>query len=104
MCSGTLGLLLDMSEFNISSRRYPHDCSQCVFLGLYQEYDLYYCPQIGLPTVLARYGHEGHEYYSGLGLSMQPLIEAQSRAIDRGLLKPKVVNPGVYVPPEKGDS
>lgn len=29
-------------------------------------HDLWFCPQKGMPTVIARYGDEGHEYKSGL--------------------------------------
>jgi hypothetical protein len=48
--------------------RYKHDCNKCVFLGNYNEYDLYFCA-IGNfmvePTVIARYGEDG-DYLSGL--------------------------------------
>ena len=70
--------------------RFQHDCTICTFLGQYNEFDLYFCPQGGrIPTVIARYGDDGPEYQSGLiPASVLPeLQEARKRAIDKGLLK-----------------
>ena len=86
--------------------KYQHDCKTCVFLGghtapessLY--YDLYYCLQYGMPTVLARYGDPDHEYLSGAPMSFQrsafldknntsPLAEAYRRAIEKGYFAKK---------------
>lgn len=50
---------------DVTDARYHHDCDQCVSLGHFHEYDLYYCPQDGMPTVIARYGNAG-QYRSGL--------------------------------------
>jgi hypothetical protein len=68
--------------------QFTHDCDRCVFLGRYQECDLYFCKGVGFPTVLARWGSEGPEYTSGLGLAHADhrLGEAKRRAIERGLL------------------
>lgn len=44
--------------------RYTHDCNKCEFLGIHEEYDLYFCPDE--PTIIARYGNKGNEYGSGL--------------------------------------
>lgn len=44
--------------------RFDHDCSACIFLGQYQEYDLYFCP--AEPTIIARYSSEGGDYGSGI--------------------------------------
>ena len=69
---------------------YEHDgCSGCISLGNLRDgdvwYDLYYCPQNGVPTVIARYGNEGHEYMSGMGsISLNPLKVAKARAETRG--------------------
>ncbi len=41
--------------------RYKHDCQKCEFLGLYKEFDLYYCPNE--PTIIAR---EDGDHGSGL--------------------------------------
>ena len=61
--------------------RYKHDCSRCKPLGTAAEYDLYFCSQTGnLPTVIARYGDEGHEYGSGLGMKSLPLRIAELKA------------------------
>lgn len=70
--------------------RYQHDCSKCKPLGEFGEFDLYYCETEveKHPTVIARYGNEGHEYNSGLELAdlNKPLGEAKRRAIKNGLL------------------
>ena len=68
------------------STRFEHDCKRCAFLGQYEEYDLYFCPQNGIPTVIARYGDEGSEYTSGLNSSTIALVEAQVRAEMAGML------------------
>ena len=44
---------------------FEHDCDECVFLGRYEDHDLYLCPQGGMPTVVARWGNDGPEYTSG---------------------------------------
>lgn len=51
--------------------RYKHDCSQCIFLGYYQQYDLYFCRHTYylIPTVIARFSSEPEDYTSGLGLA-----------------------------------
>lgn len=60
--------------------RYTHDCNQCKFLGHYEGYDLYYCDVVkDVPTVIARFGNNPTDYFSGLDSSIPPLIEAQSR-------------------------
>lgn len=86
---------------------YKHDSDCCTYLGRYKapdplrkhgiaDYDLYYCPQGNLPTVILRYGDEGWEYHSGMTLAEgfheyhnHPLIVAarvvRSRAIQAGL-------------------
>ena len=63
--------------------RYQHTCSECRYLGEYNEYDLYYCPQSGVfPTVLARYGNKGSEYTSGMQSDHPALVEARARYED----------------------
>lgn len=50
---------------NLSFRRYKHDCSECIPLGKYEEYDLYMHIDKGCANnLVARYGDEGHEYAS----------------------------------------
>lgn len=70
--------------------RYQHDCEKCKALGKFAEYDLYFCEtDLGShPTVIARYGDEGHEYTSGLLFAdFDPAIaEAKKRAIANGYL------------------
>jgi hypothetical protein len=77
---------------------WTHDCSSCVYLGKFQLYDLYFCNQMGnWPTVIARYGNNGWDYFSGLNFSrpyksidgmqepVEPLRVARERAEKRGL-------------------
>ena len=67
--------------------QYHHSCKNCKFLGEFETFDLYYCPQPGLqPTVLARYGNHESAYLSGIFAPILPLIEAKKRAIAAGLL------------------
>jgi hypothetical protein len=44
---------------------FQHDCDDCVFIGHYADHDLYRCPQMGMPTIVARYGDDGAGYTSG---------------------------------------
>jgi hypothetical protein len=45
---------------------FPHDCKFCQPIGQAVEHDLYLCTQGGkLPTLVARYGSNLHEYASG---------------------------------------
>lgn len=61
--------------------RYEHDCDNCTFVDRDGEYDVYVCPQSGMPTVILRYGPE-EMYYSGRHLSgqvplaMMPRVQA----------------------------
>lgn len=95
---------------HIREPQYEHDGDCCTYLGRYRSqdkdhihkdgYDLYYCPQGNLPTVIMRFGNDGWEYYSGIALAeayddyrTQPLIVAakvaRSRAIQMGIHTPK---------------
>lgn len=70
---------------------FTHDCDECKFLGQIHDeilYDLYFCPQGGRPTVIARFGNEGSQYKSGLYGGMHDLVlyEAKKRATARGHL------------------
>lgn len=75
--------------------RFKHDCNECVFLGSYRQeiggdYDLYYCSKL-FPTVIARFGHEGSDYISGMALAKADVIpsltEALKRAVEKGYYK-----------------
>jgi hypothetical protein len=44
---------------------YEHDCDSCVFLGTFDNKDLYFCPK-GMTTIIARNSSVGHDYQSGL--------------------------------------
>jgi len=73
--------------------RYQHDCTSCIFLGQYNEFDLYFCgtQMVGGSTVIARFSDYGPDYQSGLIFGQQRIIpeltEAYDRAVARGLLK-----------------
>lgn len=52
--------------------KFKHECPNCTFLGRFDgeiEYDLYYCTQGGLPTIVARHGDPEVMYVSGMALS-----------------------------------
>lgn len=72
--------------------RYTHDCTGCIFLGLWANFDLYYCKGSSpiRTTVIARYGDKGPEYASGLEVArtgkMPELAAALKRAIGRGFV------------------
>jgi hypothetical protein len=44
--------------------RHKHDCSKCTPLGIFEDYDLYYCDSTET-TLIARFGEDG-DYKSGL--------------------------------------
>lgn len=64
---------------------YTHDCTHCLFLGRWEGFDLYFCPNE--PTVLARAGDEGPDYTSGLNATTPVLMEAQERAVRLGFVQ-----------------
>lgn len=69
--------------------RYTHDCDKCVSLGQDGNADLYFCEQMGMPTVIARFSNEGGDYISGLAFAEHDrhIREAKLRAIEKGLIK-----------------
>jgi len=69
------------------SPKFKHDCEACTFLGTHNDHDLYYCGQTSVPTVIARYGHAGPDYKSGLVMADfdDELGEARDRAEKKGL-------------------
>ena len=68
---------------------FPNTSDAQTFLGSFDGHDLYFDPQVGIPTVIARFGPAGPDYKSGLPLAAVDghLAEAKRRAITRGLLK-----------------
>jgi hypothetical protein len=82
----------DLTAINLSPAlelKWPHPpCDECVSLGGFddtddgRQYDLYFCRQDGLPTVIARYGADPGDYTSGLQGAgyIVPLAEAKWRA------------------------
>lgn len=74
--------------------RFTHDCTQCIDLGEFDGHDLYFCRQGGqIPTVLARFGNAGPEYFSGIPCAAHEphLGEALVRAGERGLIQVQAV-------------
>lgn len=45
---------------------HEHDCDRCYYLGAHGQFDCYWCPCGGLPTIVLRYGSYGGDYASGL--------------------------------------
>jgi hypothetical protein len=69
--------------------KYTHDCEACKFLGHYDAHDMYYCEQAGLiPTVVCRYGDDGHDYTSGLEFAelSPPIAIAKHLAVKAGYI------------------
>jgi hypothetical protein len=63
---------------------FKHTCEECIFLGRYQEHDLYICSsEANRKIISARYGNEGQEFLASFieaGVRFQ-LAEAKRRAI-----------------------
>ena len=64
--------------------RYEHDCACCIYLGQEKQYDLYYCRQMGMPTVIARFGNNG-DYLSGMSFAVDGSIPVLTEAFHRAL-------------------
>lgn len=82
--------------------QHVHDCDVCVFLGVYAQFDLWYCPEaprgagaVNGGSFLARHGNDGPDYSSAPLMTINfylekdprnPLAEAYRRAKAKGLL------------------
>lgn len=66
--------------------RFQHDCDKCKPLGTMGRFDLYYCNQVGMSTVIARFGDDGPEYMSGMNSGNMVLKIAQAMAIEHGYI------------------
>ncbi len=83
-----------MSEIKmIPGPVHTHDCDECCYLGsidLKEVYDLYFCSEAFIPTVIARYGSNGPDYTSGMEAARRgvsaPLSIALSIAKHRKLV------------------
>ena len=58
----------------VGTPKFRHNCDQCVFLGTYENRDMYFCSQSDMPTVIARYGNADHQYVSGKALAQRNFI------------------------------
>lgn len=65
--------------------RYEHDCDSCVYLGQFEQYDLYYCHHE--PTIVCRFSSEGPDYYSGLTFAVTSKREKYKVVLIRALRK-----------------
>lgn len=86
----------EKQDINQNTPIYKHDCNNCQFLGYFEHehygtVDLYFCNHT--PTVVARYGHDGWEYMSGMIFANPDgnaaLYEAKLRAIKLGIYEEK---------------
>ena len=52
--------------------RYDHDCDTCVFLGPFEDHDLYVCSHANkiIDTVIGRYGSDGPDYVSNVDFAI----------------------------------
>lgn len=67
--------------------RYVHDCDRCVYLGQFEQYDLYYCPSE--PTIVCRFSSEDPDYNSGLIFAVTSKRNHYRVALIRALRKPE---------------
>jgi hypothetical protein len=76
--------------------RFTHDSDCCTFLGIEGRYDMYYCDQGILPTVILRFSDEGADYSSGMVFAEDefynankghPLAEAFRKARDLAIAR-----------------
>lgn len=74
----------------MKSPLFTHDCDGCTFLDHFNGADLYFCPQNGNPTVIARMSSDGPDYMSGMEFAEvgHPFLsKALEMAKTRGLVK-----------------
>jgi len=82
---------MDDPESEIEIQQFVHDCDACTFLGRANDtdgdsHDLYFHIDGNYITVIARYGNAGPQYTSGWNSINPILIEAQRRAVEKGLV------------------
>lgn len=77
---------------------HQHDSECSIFLGTVDNQDLYFSDQGGFgATVIARYGSDGPDYFSGLCFSKDGILRiAAERAIEKGLLTREEWRNSVY--------
>lgn len=88
-CHDCMSMGDDHSKWEpIAVPHYEHDCDVCTFLGHYYLDDLYYCPQAGHPTVIARHSSEPSDCASGMVFaSTNPALgKARKLAQQRGMI------------------
>ena len=71
----------------MQSPLYRHNCQECKYLATFEDKDLYFCKNHGVPLVKARYSNEEKDVEKGLGLAKsEPLEVAQALSLRRGLV------------------
>jgi hypothetical protein len=73
-------------EPDILTPRYTHHCEQCKFLGGHNEFDLYYCFQSAVPTLIARFSNAVPDYQSGWPSESEALKKAKWYADNKSLV------------------
>lgn len=66
------------ANLNLSNKSlFYHNCKKCCFLGTFDGNDLYFCSygNMGIPTVIARYGEDPRDYWSGMAFGKMTLTE-----------------------------
>lgn len=83
VCLPAIQAGMERRALQLTGTRYDHDCSDCIFLGQYEHYDLYFCPNE--PTIVARYSSEGRDYCSGIAFAMTSNKKCYAVALIRAL-------------------
>jgi len=59
--------------------KFKHDCEKCIFLGHYNEKDLYFCDQNSTnPTLIQRYSDDSGDYFSAIAIVNDSLVQSIS--------------------------
>lgn len=70
--------------------RFKHNCTECIFLGVVEEADVYYCRQFrNSPTLTARYSDNPDDTMTGMffaELGVEPFVTARKLAEEAKLI------------------
>lgn len=55
----------DRAQVTLHLPEYQHDCDECLYLGNFNDHDLYRCRRGMVPTFVARFGSEQQMYKKG---------------------------------------
>ena len=62
---------------------FPNVSGAKEFLGVHLGHDLYWDPQVVMPTVIARYGSNGYDYKSGLAAAEYDVHLKEAKRLSR---------------------